>query len=375
MMMYDVVIVGARPAGAATAMLLARAGMDVLVVDRAEYGGDTNSTHALMRGGVLQLSRWGLLDEIVAAGTPPIRRTLFHYEDGSSAVSVKPAFGVDALYAPRRTVLDRVLVDAARAAGAAVQFGTTVTGLRRDRDGAVAGIEGHDAAGRAFSAAARLTVGADGISSTIARLVGAPMDRLGRAASGFVYGYWSGLATEEYEWFWRPGVMAGFIPTNDGEVCVCVGAPTDILRARGYDAVLRDAAPDAERRLARATRPARIRRFSGRVGYLRRAAGPGWALVGDAGYYKDPLSTHGITDALRDAELLAHAVLTDAVAGFQTERDHLSLPLFEVVDELAAYEWDSEQVRRLLLSLSSAMTHEIEALLALERQPLPTMPS
>ena len=88
---HDVVIVGARPAGAATAMLLARRGLDVLVVDRAEFGSDTVSTHALMRAGVLQLRRWGLLDAVVDAGTPPVRRTSFHYEDGTLAMSLKPA--------------------------------------------------------------------------------------------------------------------------------------------------------------------------------------------------------------------------------------------------------------------------------------------
>ena len=109
---YDAVIVGARAAGAATAMLLARAGLRVLVVDRSRYGADTLSTHALMRGGVLQLHRWGLLDRVVDAGTPPIRHTTFHYAT-TSIITIKPSHGVDALYAPRRTLLDPVLVDAA----------------------------------------------------------------------------------------------------------------------------------------------------------------------------------------------------------------------------------------------------------------------
>src|SRR5206468_10109150 len=74
---HDVVVVGARAAGAATAMLLAGAGLDVLVVDRSRYGADTLSTHALMRAGVAQLHRWGLLDAVVRAGTPPVRATTF----------------------------------------------------------------------------------------------------------------------------------------------------------------------------------------------------------------------------------------------------------------------------------------------------------
>lgn len=121
----DVVVVGARPAGAATAMVLARAGLRVVVIDRSYYGADTVSTHALMRGGVLQLARWGLLDQVVAAGTPPVRGSVFHYGDDRIRVPIKPGFGVEALYAPRRTVLDPILVDAARDAGAEVRFGVT----------------------------------------------------------------------------------------------------------------------------------------------------------------------------------------------------------------------------------------------------------
>jgi flavin-dependent dehydrogenase len=369
---YDAVIVGARPAGAATAMLLARAGLDVLVVDRSEYGRDTLSTHALMRAGVLQLARWGLLEAVVAAGTPPIRRTQFHYEDGTSEISLKPAAGVDALYAPRRTVLDAVLVDAARDAGATVRYGTTATDVVSDGS-CVTGISLRDERSE-YVVRARLTIGADGMNSRVARLVGAATTRAGRHASAFAYGYWTGLDVDGYEWFWRPGVMGGFIPTNDGAVCVCVGAPTEGFGGVSYAQLLERAAPDARERLAHANPPAALRRFAGRPGHLRRATGPGWALVGDAGYFKDPLSTHGITDALRDAELLARAVVAGAVQDFEAERDRLSEQLFGVVDELAAYEWDNGQVRRLLLALSSAMTDEVEALAALDRPQVPTMP-
>ena len=129
---------GARVAGAATALLLARAGLRVLCVDRARLGSDTLSTHALMRAGVLQLERWGLLDAIVAAGTPPVRRTVFHYGDEPVAVSIKPAAGVDALYAPRRTRARRAAGRRRRRAPAPrSDFGATVTGLHRDDAGRV----------------------------------------------------------------------------------------------------------------------------------------------------------------------------------------------------------------------------------------------
>ena len=123
---YDVVIVGARCAGAATAMLLARAGHRVLVVDRGRYGTDTLSTHALMRGAVIQLHRWNVLPAVVAAGTTPVRQATFFYGDESVAVPIAPRDGIDALYAPRRHVLDRLLVDAARVAGADVAYGVRI---------------------------------------------------------------------------------------------------------------------------------------------------------------------------------------------------------------------------------------------------------
>jgi flavin-dependent dehydrogenase len=171
-----------------------------------------------MRGGVLLLSRWGLKDRIIAAGTPPVRQTRFHYHTESTTVSIKPRLGVDALYAPRRTILDSVLVDAAAAAGAEVRFGVTVTSVLRDQSGRVVGVTGRDRGGATMAVRSRLTVGADGVRSTIARAVGARTLRTGVGASAIVYGYWSGLAATGYEWFYRPGHSAGMIPTNDGQV-------------------------------------------------------------------------------------------------------------------------------------------------------------
>ena len=168
-------MVGARCAGAATAMLLARRGLRVLAIDRGGYGADTMSTHALMRGGVLQLHRWGVLPRIVAAGTPAVRGTAFHYGDEVLEVAVKPSHGVDALYAPRRTVLDSVLVDAAQEAGAEVRHGHALVALVRRPSGRVSGAVVLDAEGGRGEIAADLVVGADGVGSTVAKLVGTPV--------------------------------------------------------------------------------------------------------------------------------------------------------------------------------------------------------
>ena len=380
---YDVAVVGARAAGAATACLLARSGLRVLLVDRARYGADTLSTHALMRGGVLQLSRWGLLDEVIAAGTPPVRRTTFRYANTVVPIPIKSSHGVDALYAPRRTVLDPILVDAAVAAGVDVRFGIVVTDVERTSRGAVTGIVGRTRDGQPFRAGARIVVGADGIRSTIAERVGAPVERIGTSAAAVTYGYWSGLATDGYEWNFRPDAASGVIPTNDGQVCVFASASPRRIGRGGLEPLVRivaESSPDLASRLAAATPPSALRTFTGQPGHVRRSWGRGWALVGDAGYFKDPLSAHGLTDALRDAELLARGIIAvvddgaaedDALAGYQATRDALSAALFDVMDVIAGHRWTDDEIADLLLQLSAAMADEVEALAALPARPVP----
>jgi flavin-dependent dehydrogenase len=380
---YDVIVVGARAAGAATAMLLARAGLDVLVVDRMHYGDDTTSTHSLMRGGVLQLHRWGLLDDVIAAGTPPVRQTTFHVADEKFSIGLKSLHGVDALYAPRRTVLDPILADAAMAAGATVRFGVTVRGLTRRRDGGVRGIVGTDERGVPFEATATIVVGADGLGSNVARWVDAPVERSASSASAFAYGYWCGLETEGLELYFRPGASAGAVPTNNGETCVFVGTRPNRFRRElmkdpmtGFMRIMRDAAPELAARLPMAFAPTTdLTRFPGRPGRMRRAFGPGWALVGDAGYFKDPITAHGITDALRDAELLSRAVVAtvidgddeaQALAAYQATRDRLAEDLWVTTDAIASYDWDATEIGALLMQVSAAMQDEVEHLAALD---------
>jgi flavin-dependent dehydrogenase len=312
---YDVVVVGARAAGAATAMLLARQGLRVLAADRGAYGTDTLSTHALMRAGVLQLARWGLLGRIEAEGTPRVSRTVFHYEDEVVDIPIKARDGVPALFAPRRTVLDRVLVDAAVEAGAAVRHRVRVADLVRGRNGRVEGVVVEDADGGRRAVGARIVIGADGMRSTVASLVGAPVTRQGRHASGVLYGYWSGLEVDGYQWHWGRDSAAGTIPTNGGQVLLYAGLSArrfaEEVRAdipACYRRILRESSPGLAARLADARLDGTIHGFPGHPGYLRRPWGPGWALVGDAAYFKDPITAHGISDALRDAELLALAV-------------------------------------------------------------------
>jgi 2-polyprenyl-6-methoxyphenol hydroxylase-like FAD-dependent oxidoreductase len=378
---WDVIIIGARVAGASTALLLARAGVRVLVVERSRRGADTVSTHALMRGGVLQLQRWGLLPRVAATGAPPVRGVTFHYGHHSMPVTLKPYAGVDALYAPRRTVLDALLVDAAEEAGARFDFGLAMSDVARDRAGRVVGVVVRDHFGTTWTERAALVVGADGRHSLAARQVEAPTVVAGNHAAAYVYGYWPATNLDGYHWYYGDGLSAGVIPTNDGLACVFAAGPAAVFAARMRHSRPLDAARDLLTRLdcqlaeLISTAPlGPIRFFRGLPARLRRPHGPGWALVGDAGWWKDPLSTYGMTDAFRDAELLARAVITGAASDhamriglcrYQAERDRLALPMHPIVDRLASHKWDLNEAQQLLRGLSSVMADDVEAIRAL----------
>jgi flavin-dependent dehydrogenase len=378
-MRFDAVVVGARCAGAAVALLLARAGARVLLVDKGVYGSDTMSTHALMRGAVLQLHRWGVLPSIVAAGTPPVRSTTFSYSEQDVTVQIEPRFGVTALYAPRRALLDRILVDAAVESGAEVRYGVRVDEVI-DRDRRVRGISAI-AGGTRHRIEADIVIGADGLYSTIARRVAAAPVVEGRHSTGVLYSYWEDLPVDGYYWRYQPNTSIGAIPTNGGATCVFASVPSDRLpeeirgdAASAYRRLIREASADFDARLETARRVEPVRGFGGHSGFMKRSTGSGWALVGDAGYFKDPLTAHGITDALRDAELLARAIMrgtTAAFADYETVRHELSRRLFEITDRIASFAWTDDELQSLQRAFSSEMSREVRTLAALE--PLPCL--
>jgi flavin-dependent dehydrogenase len=373
-MKADVVVVGARCAGAATAMLLARAGARVVVVDRGRFGSDTLSTHALMRGAVLQLHRWGVLPSVAECGTPRVIATTFEYTHESVTVPIEPKYGVDALYAPRRTLLDGLLSAAAVASGAEVVYGVRVDGVLTGTDGRVRGVTA-TADGTRHDIEADLVIGADGLYSTIARRVGAAPLISGTHAAGVLYSYWSGVAEPAYRWIFRPGGSVGAIPTNGG-TCVFVSVPAsrfrELVHGNAVDAyrnLLHEVHPEfAERLMAHSTQVEAVHGFGGHPGFIKKSSGPGWALVGDAGYFKDPATAHGITDALRDAELLSRAVIAGtsaAMAEFEATRLELSKRLFEITDEIASFECDDARLQALHREFSREMSREVKFLAGL----------
>jgi flavin-dependent dehydrogenase len=275
------------------------------------------------------------------------------------------------LYAPRRTVLDPILFEAALAAGVEARIGVDVSGVIQADDGRVTGLRYATRGGPEEVVRAALTVGADGLRSGIARAVDARRTWHGVEASALVFGYWPVERLDSYGWHYRPGAAAGVIPTNDGLACIWAGLPAAEFAARrraGLDQVFADvlahAAPDLEFPAHERVGP--LRGFPGVPARLHQPVGDGWALVGDAGSFKDPLTAHGITDALRDAELLTRAVLDGTPADYATTRDALTLPLLRVAEEIAAYRWDTPAVKQLLRVESAAMKPEVAVLRGLD---------
>jgi flavin-dependent dehydrogenase len=331
--------------------LLARAGHDVVVVDRAAFPSDTLSTHAIARGGVVQLDRWGLLDAAIESGAPEIRRVEFHTRGALTVRTIKDRHGVDFLVAPRRHVLDPLLQDAAVAAGARLRTGTTVTGVIRDRTGRAVGITGRGGTG-AVEVRARFVVGADGLKSRIARSVAAPIIEHRESASATQYAYFAG-SWPSMEYHLGDESFAGVFPTHDGAACVWVCAPDrwvlDHRRAHSsidaaFRAMIAATSPTLAGRLDDGVATSTPRGMVSIPNQLREPAGDGWALVGDAGYHRDAITGHGISDAFRDAELLAAALdralrhpsgEREALAEFRIERERMLREIFELTCELS----------------------------------------
>jgi 2-polyprenyl-6-methoxyphenol hydroxylase-like FAD-dependent oxidoreductase len=343
---YDAIVVGARCAGSPMAMLLARNGYKVLLVDRATFPSDTISTHLIHPPGVTALKKWGLLDRLLATGCPAIHT--YSLDVGPFVITGTPGAADSPMsYAPRRTVLDKLLVDAAAAGGAEVREEFTVEEIVAEK-GRVTGIRGHSKGGRDVTERARVVVGADGLHSLLARTVSPEQYHEKPPLQAGYYTYWSGLDVAEFEAFDRIDRAWAAFPTNDGLTLLVVSWPFAEFDAnkkdveRHYLGALDRVPAFAER--VRAAR--REERFVGTVvpNFFRKPFGPGWALVGDAGYNKDFITAQGISDAFRDVSLCSTALhewfsgsrsFEDAMAKYQSSRDSHVLPTYEFTCQFA----------------------------------------
>ncbi len=344
--MYDAIVVGARCAGSPTAMLLARQGYRVLLLDKSSFPSDIMSTHFIHPPGVDHLRRWGVLDAVRASNCPPIPKVNLHFGDlAFSPPAVNGAAPYEA-YCPRRTVLDKILVDAAVAAGAELRESFSVRELATE-SGCVMGVRG-GIGSTPVSERARIVIGADGMRSTVARAVKAPTYREIPSATFAYYTYWSGLDLQEGEIYFGEDSGALAFPTNDGLTCIPVGGPSEGFHAfrsdiEGNYLQALTAFPKLAERVPDGKREERFIGTADMPNFFRKPYGPGWALVGDAGYHKDFVTGLGITDAFRDAELLAQAIddgfagrrpLEEALASYEQQRNEIATPLYELTTSL-----------------------------------------
>ncbi|HEX7167124.1 MAG TPA: NAD(P)/FAD-dependent oxidoreductase [Acidimicrobiales bacterium] len=358
--MYDAIVVGARCAGSSTARLLAQRGHRVLVVDRATFPSDTVSTHCIDPVGMRLLHDWGLAEKVFATNTPPLTKFVL------TAGQVEyPADAPGAICAPRRTVLDKLLVDEAVAAGAEVREGVSVKELLRDGD-RVTGIAAVDANGDGFEAQARVVVGADGTNSFVARAVDAEKYDERFAKGVGYYAYYSGTPFENVELAFDLNRFAGIFPTNDGEVCVFAAREADDfpnMRSDPDAAVIEtllDVNPRIGEGTRNGTRTSRFFKYDAEPGFFRKPYGDGWALVGDAGFHIDPVTGRGIGHAFRDAELLSRALhagwsgeapMAEALAGYHATRDDLSRDIYDWTQQIASLQWNPDELLGLFMNV------------------------
>jgi len=344
-------------------MLLARKGRKVLVVDRATFPSDTISTHLIHPPGVSALKRWGLLDRLVATGCPPIDTYAFDF--GPITIAGSPAIDeAPVAYAPRRTVLDKLLVGAASEAGAEVREGFTVEDVVIE-DGRVTGIRGHGKDGRSVTERARVVIGADGLHSLVAQAVKPEQYNEKPPLNASYYTYWSGLPMNgRFEAYVRPNRAFAAWPTNDGWTLVICGWPFAEFEKnrkdieRNYLEVI-GLVPSFADRIRSAKREARFV-GTGVPNFFRKPFGPGWVLVGDAGYNKDFITAQGIQDAFRDAESCTAALedsfsgsrsFDDAMSRYQATRDEHALPMYEFTAQLATLEPPPPELQQLLAAV------------------------
>ncbi len=360
---FDAIVVGARCAGSPVAMLLARKGHRVLLVDKATFPSDTMSTHHVHPPGVAALERWGLLERLEATGCPPVTTYSFDFGPLTISGSPQPIDGVARGYCPRRTVLDQLLVEAAVEAGAELREGFTVEEILSS-DGIVTGIRGHAKGGAEVTEHADVVIGADGKHSLVAKAIEPEQYKERPSRQAMYYAYWSDLPVDGFNVTVRAEDDRGWaaIPTHDDLTVLPFGWPVEEFKANRSDiegnffATL-DLAPEFAERVRAAKRESKFVGSADLPGYFRKPYGPGWALLGDAGYHKNPITAMGINDAFRDAELVATAIddacsghrsYDEAMSEYQDTRDHEASPVYDFTDDFAQLQPPPPEMQQLL---------------------------
>lgn len=367
--MYDVVVVGARCAGSPTAMLLARKGYRVLLVDRATFPSDTMSTHYIHQTGVAQLKRWGLLDKVVASGCPPIAKATFDFGSFALASFGTLADGVAEGYCPRRTVLDTILVNAAVEAGVELRQGFVVQELCTDGE-RVTGVRGRIGSGSTVTEKGCIVIGADGMNSIVARTVKALEYYTKPTLACYYSTYWSGVPLDGAEVYLRDHRIVIALPTNDSLACIVSGWPhKEFHRVRidieGNYLKTLELAPGLAERVRGGKREERFVGTANLPNFFRKPYGPGWALVGDAGYHKDPITAQGIKDAFRDAELLAEAIdaglserqpLNEALSNYELQRNKAAMLMYQLTCQRATLKPPRPYMQQFFAALQANQT-------------------
>jgi len=362
--MYDAIVIGARCAGSPTAMLLARKGYQVLLLEKATLPSDVPRGHVIMSPGSALLKRWGLLDRVIASNCPPL--LTLSMDLGPFALSAQPTLAEEdaLLYGPRHGILDRILADAAVEAGAELRESFLVREILMEGD-RVTGIRGSGPDGKTVTEQARIVIGADGLYSLVAQTVQAPQYNVKPALTCAYLAYFSNLPAEGATGYIRGNRFVVIFPTNDDQTCVGMQLPREELHTFRSDVAgnfmkMVDLVPDLAARVRAGKQESRILGAGDIPNFFRKPYGPGWALIGDAGYHKDPFTAQGISDAFFGAQLLSEALdagwsgrqpLSEALADYEQQRNQDALPKYELNCQMASFEPPTPQMQQLFVAL------------------------
>jgi len=376
----DVLVAGAGVAGAATALLLARAGLSVLVVEARPRDHRPGFVLPIQRPGVALLADWGLLDALQRAGVPTLSQSAFCYGDRCTTIRSQPQHGVEGPLAVDQPLLDRVLRTAAERAGARFFDAHALKHVLRAR-GRVRGAAVVNAQREAIEISASWIVGADGVASTVAHLVGAPLQREGSYATSTIAAEFEGLECPGARWHFRSGLAGGAMGLRGNRTLAFVSASSRLYRERlrrDLAASLYDGIEQLSRslggQLASAHRVGTFFGGSEHVAYARRPVGPGWLLVGDAGAFTDPIVGHGLTAALRDAHLAAAAICEGSTTAFAEARDAMDDEIAAIGERIASFRWSLDELPLLHLRLADALRRQARWLAPEDDFPLQSDP-